>query len=322
MPGELTLRLEQSAAPMEVSHVAECPDLGPECYGPVAPVPYNHHVAQVIAETALDFSLGITPNFGLDMRWSLRVTDVNPTYSELDGTPKEVPDDIHHHDETLVDVTDPWLLARVGGSAGSFVSVARLGLSFPVGRTEPDPYELGRRGESHQHLQAGTGTFVPIAGFGFAYTAGAGTEVPVTIALSGIGFFNLSENSHAFRAPLRLYASHRLALALLEGALTPAAEVSLGHEGEEYWHGMPGLEGSNVRTEIYLGGSLGWRFYDSWALEATARGRVASLTDAPTFHSLGVFSLALSTSFSLWSDVAEPPIRERHRPGVIEFEKN
>src|SRR5688500_8535818 len=181
---------------MSVSHVAECPDLGPDCFGPVKPVPYNHHVDQVIAETVLDVGLGITPWLGIDMRWSLRVADVDPTYSELDGTPKEVPDDIHHHDVTLVDVTDPWLLARFGAVAGDFVSVARLGLSFPVGRTEPDPYQLGRRGESHEHLQAGTGTFVPIAGFGVAYTV-----APVTMALGGIGFFNLYENDEGFRSP-------------------------------------------------------------------------------------------------------------------------
>jgi hypothetical protein len=318
---------------MEVSHVAECPDLGPECFGPVAPIPYNHHVSQVIAETSLDVSLGITPWFGLDARWALRVTDVNPTYSELDGTPKEVPDDIHHHDETLVDPTDPWLLARFAGVAGDFVSVGRIGLSFPVGRTEEDPYELGRVGKSHEHLQSGTGTFVPIVGLGLAYTIAPGSSAPVTLGLGGVGFFNLYENHHAFRAPMRVYASHRVAVTFLDGTLTPAAEVSIGHEGEEYWHGMAGLEGSNVRTEVYLGGSLRWAFYESWAVEATARGRVASLTDAPTFTSQGVFSLALSTSFSLWGDgdgeAAEEAededgdeIKEKHRPGVIEFEKD
>ena len=90
---------------MTVSHVAECPDLGPACFGGgPEPTPYNHHVDQVIAETVLDASLGLTPWLALDTRWSLRIADVKPTYSELDGTPKQVPNDIHHHDETLVDV--------------------------------------------------------------------------------------------------------------------------------------------------------------------------------------------------------------------------
>jgi hypothetical protein len=301
---------------MTVSHVAECPDLGPECFGPSQPVPYNHHVDQIIAETVLDVGLGITPWLALDTRWSLRVVDVKPTYSELDGTPKDVPDDIHHHDETLVDPTDPWLLLRLGATIEDFVSVARLGLSFPVGRTEPDPYAAGRRGESHEHLQAGTGTFVPIAGFGLAYTV-----APVTIGLSGIGFFNLYENDEGFRAPPRLYGTHRVSIALFDGELTPALDLTVAHEGEELWQGMIGLEGSNVRTELYVGGALAWRFYAPWTLEVGARGRVATLTDAPTFQQDGLFSLALSTSFDLWDDEPEATVRRERPGGVIEFEK-
>lgn len=312
---------------MSVSHVAECPDLGPECEGPVEPTPFNHHIDQVIAETALTVSLGITPYFGLDTRWSLRVADVNPTYSELDGTPKDLPNDIHHHDETLVDITDPWLLGRVGAVMGPLTSVARLGLTFPVGRTEPDPYELGRRGESHQHLQAGTGTFVPVVGFGLAYAI-----EPVTIGLGGIGLFNAYENSEGFRAPVRLYANHRVSVALFDGVLTPNVEAAIAHEGEEYWNGAPGEEGSNVRTEVYLGGGLALRFYEQWIVEGAARARVATLTDAPSFETGGLFSLALSTSFELWADEpdaaegsgespAVTPIRERREDGVVEFTK-
>ena len=328
-PGELTLRLEQSLVPMTVTHVAECPDLGPECFsGGPAPTPYNHHVDQVIAETVLDASLAITSWFAVDTRWSFRIADVNPTYSELDGTPKQVPNDIHHHDETLFDITDPWLLGRFAASRGNFVGIARLGLSFPIGRTEEDPYRLGRQGKSHEHLQAGTGTFVPIVGFGMAYTI-----APVTIALGGIGFFNFYESSKGYRAPARLYGNHRVSVALLDGKLTPFVEATLAHEGEEYWHGEVGLEGSNVRTEVFLGGGIGWRFSDPWTLEATVRGRVAALTDAPAFKQSGLFSLALSTSFDLWQTAeerpksetnekdTEPGIVEKRKGDVIEFEK-
>jgi len=316
---------------MTVSHVADCPDLGPECFsGGPRPTPYNHHVDQLMAETVIDVSLGITDWFAVDTRWSLRIADVNPSYSELDGTPKSVPNDIHHHDETLVDVTDPWLLGRFAAVRGRFVSVARVGLSFPVGRTEPDPYALGREGKTHEHLQAGTGTFVPIVGFGVAYTI-----APVTLGLGGIGFFNAYENSNGFRAPVRAYGSQRTSISLFDGALSPFAEVTLAHEGEEYWNGQPGLEGSNVRTEIYVGGGVGWRFHAPWTLEASARGRVATLTEAPTFTQYGLFSVAVSTSFDLWDTKEEqaadaaimnkegggPAIRERRSKGVIEYEK-
>lgn len=315
---------------MSVSHVADCPDLGPQCFdlvGP-APVPYNHRIDQVMAETVLDASLGLTDWLALEARWSLRVADVNPSYSELDGSEKSVPDDIHHHNETLVDITDPWLLARVAAQSGDFSSHARLGLSFPIGRTEPNPYALGRQGRSHQHLQAGAGTFVPIVGFGVAYAIS-----PVTISLGGVGFFSAAENANGFRAPVRLYGSHRVSVAVAEVGLVPFVEGIVAHEGEEYWDGAPGLEGSNVRTEVYLGGGVLWRFYEAWSLEAAVRGRLATLTDAPTFEQHGLFSLAIATSFDLWDTKAERArtkaaqpqegnkIRERHQNGVTEFEK-
>lgn len=322
---------------MTASHLAECPDLGPECFGGgQIPTPYYHHIDQVLAETALEASLGIARWFALDTRWSLRIADVNPSYSELDGTPKSVPNDIHHHDETLVDVTDPWLLGRFAAIQGNFIGALRLGASFPLGRTEPDPYALGRRGESHQHLQAGSGTLVPIAGFGMAYTFGPTTSVPVTIGLSGIGFFSACENENGFQAPVRLYSSQRIAVSFMDQTFTPSLDVTLAHEGEEYWHGAAGPEGSNIRTELYLGGGFEWRFVDAWAVEFTTRGRVLALSDAPSFKSFGQFSLSVSTSFDLWNTKQEetggkastpeapaaPKIREKQENGVVEFEKD
>ena len=312
--------------PLTVNHIESCPDIGPDCEGPVSPKPYWHHVSELVSESAFDASYAITANFGIDTRWAVRIIRIKPTYSELDGTPKLVPNDIHHHDETIGGITDPWLLARVAGSIGGFVSVGRFGLSFPLGKTIPDPYQLTAEGKWHEHVQVGSGTFIPIVELSMAYTID-----PVTIALGGTGLFNVSENSKGYRAPPRFYFDHRVSVGLFHHLLMPFAEVSLAHEGEEYWHGLIGGEGSNIRTEIYLGGGLGWNFYRRWTIEGSASGRVASLTNAPTFASAGTFSLALSTTF----DVARsrttagapeekriaPNIIERRHDGVVEFEK-
>ncbi len=326
------LRLEGALVPMAVSHVAECPDLGPQCFddtaqalqgvrplhhpGHASTTPYNHHLDQWMGEVNLGASLGITPYFGLETRWSLRITRVDASFSELDGTPKDVPDEIHHRDETLVDVADPWLLGRVGAARGDFTSLVRLGLSFPLGRTEPDPYRAGRRGEAHQHLQGGTGTFVPILGAGVSYRI-----APVTLGLGGIAFFSLYENHHGYRAPSRFYLSQRTTVAFLDGALSPFAEVSLAHITEEYWQGFAGLEGTNVRTELYLGGGLGWQFADSWAIDASVSGRVANFTEGASFDTYGLFRLGLTKTFSLWDDADGGAIEERRDGDVIEFEK-
>lgn len=316
--GRLTLRLEHSLVPMSTSHVAECPDLGPECEGPVEPTPFNHHIDQFIFETNLSAALAVTSWLEIETRWSLRVVDVNPSYSELDGTPKELSDDIHHHDETLVDVTDPWLLARLAHRNGDFIGSMQLGMSFPVGRTEEDPYRLGREGREHQHLQAGSGTVMPIVGVGLAYEI-----APVTLGLAGIAFVSAYENDQGFRAPTRLYASHRVSVGLLSGALRPFVGVDLAHETEEYWHGEPGDEGSNVRTELYGAAGLAYRFFDPWTVDLTVRGRLAKLTDAASFDVPIMVGLGLTTSFELWGGHAEeaPKVEQRVEDGATVFEK-
>jgi len=326
-PGELSLGLMESVVPLSVDHIESCPDIGPDCFGPSPPQPYWHHVREVVSESAFDASYAITSSFAIDTRWAIRIVDVKPTYAELDGAPKSVTNDIHHHKETLGGVTDPWLLARIVAAKAGFVSIARFGLSFPLGKTIPDPYELTREGKWHEHVQVGAGTFIPIVDFGLAYTI-----APVTMSLSGTGLFNWYANSKGYQAPARFYLSHRVAVGFLHDVLKPFAEVSLAHEGEEYWHGAVGAEGSNIRTEIYVGGGVGWQFYERWSLEASASGRVASLTSAPTFASAGTFSLALTTSFDLarsrpsLAGVSEkqvaPHIVERRHDGIVEFEKD
>jgi hypothetical protein len=308
--------------PLSVTHIEDCPDLGPQCNGLVKPTPYYHHVDEVVTDTSLYTSLALTHSFAIDTKWSVRATHVDPTYSELDGTPKLVPNDIHHHHETVGGVTDPWLLARWSTGARHIVTDARLGLSFPVGNTVPDPEILGREGKWHEHLQDGSGTFIPIVGWGLSLAF-----APVTITLDGTGLFNLYANEKGYEAPVRVYASHRIAVSLLRGAVTPAAEVTLLHEGEEYWHDQLGDAGSNVRTELYVGGALAWQFYGAWSLEGRASGRALSVAAAPTFKSGGIFSLGVSTRIDLWkprpaSSSSSPHVRETRHDSVVEFEKD
>lgn len=322
--------------PLSVSHVEGCPDLGPECHahgGAAPPAPYWHYVDELIAETALGAKLAITSAFAVETRWAFRVVDVNPTYAELDGTPKLVPDDIHHHDETLVDVSDPWFVASFSVSSSGLSSTAKLGLSLPVGRTEEDPYALGAEGKRHQHIQGGTGTVVPIVGFDLAYTIARSSVAPVTIGLDGTGLFSLYANDEGFQAPTRFDVGHRVSVSLFEGRLTPSLSLRFSRDGEEYWHGAVGGEGSMERMELLLGGSLAWRFFDRWWISAAALGRIASLTDTPTFESAGTFTFAVGTTFDLWDTDDErrargetieedPRIRRTEKDGVVEFEKD
>jgi hypothetical protein len=263
-------------------------------------VPYNHHVELWNSEIALDASLGLTTWFAAELRFALRVVDVTPTYSELDGTPKQVPDDIHHHDEVLVGPSDPWVIGRFGGRSGDLVTSARLGVTIPLGNTEENPYRLGRRGESHQHIQLGTGVFMPVVGGGIAYVGG-----PVNASFSYLGIYGFYENGEGFRPPSRTFFELRGGVPLLEDRLEPFLVVDLAHEGEELWDGRPGLEGSNIRTDLLLGGGVSWRFVEDWTLDAAVRARAARFTDAAAFDQTVAISLGVGTSFDLWSPSLE-----------------
>ncbi len=292
-------------------HLAECPDLGPECKSALPPTPYNHHVELFASDTTIDVAYGMLPWLAVEGRFILRVIDTTPTYSEVDGTEKFVPDDIHHHDRTIVGPGDPWLVFRAAAASGNWTTGARFGLSFPLGTTQPDPYRLGALGKEHEHTQLGTGTLVPIVGLGLAYRM-----APVTISASGLVFFSIAENEYGFRAPVRYFAGVRGSLPLLEGAFTPYVALDVSGETDELWNGASGLEGSNVRADLLVGGGLAVRFLTSFQAELGVRGRAARFTSAAGFEYPGIVQLSLSTYVDLLSEKSASEVKPAAPPSA------
>jgi hypothetical protein len=295
--GTLHLRLSPSMTFGTVSHVAECPDIGPDCFGANPPEPFNHHVSLFLTDINLFAAYGITPYLAVETRWTLAIAHMQADFTNLDGTPRDNPqDEIHHRDETLVGPRDPWLTLRLGGVSDGLTASARLGLSFPVGRTEPDPYAAGGRGEEHQHLQFGSGTFIPIVGGTLAYRF---DDLPLEPSLTGLGLFNLYENGQGYRAPSRLFAIARLTLPLDDDSWRPYDDLTFAQESEELWHGRTGYEGVTARRELFVGAGVGWRFVEGWQADLGLRVRVAGFTEAPAFDSPGVLELGVSGDFDL-----------------------
>lgn len=155
----------------------------------------------------------------------------------------------------------------------------------------------------------------------------------MTIGLDGTGFFSFYPNAKGYQAPPRIDVGSRALVSFLDGRLTPGVSFRITRDGEELWHGAIGGEGSMERVELLLGGSLAWRFVDRWWIAAAVVGRVATITDAPTFKSVGTFSFSVGSVFDLWDTEDErrargetveddSPIRRTERDGVIEFEKD
>ena len=137
----------------------------------------------------------------------------------------------------------PWTLA------------ARLGLSIPVGRTEANPFELGRLGKWHQHIQFGTGTWDPLLGLAVGRSTG-----PVDLLLSGSARFTTSENEHGYRAGRR-YSLSLGGSPSLGKRWSANAGLKLAREEPEKWSGRVETEGNLGRTDLFLslagGRSLG-----------------------------------------------------------------
>jgi hypothetical protein len=257
-----------------------------------------------MSETALDAAYGLAPWLAVEGRFAVRTIDVRPSYFELDGTPKTVVNDIHHHRETLVGPGDPWLLLRAGAARGKLATAARLGITLPIGSTVPDPYELGRLGLPHEHIQFGTGTVIPVVGGGATYAT-----KPVILSFSAMGFFSAYANGNGYRAPLRAFATLRGTIPIAPGKWRPWVSLDFAHEGRERWHGIDGAE-SYTRNDLLAGAGLEREFAKDWQLDASLRVRLAKFSSGVSLDYPGILGVGLSTHFEL----AAPPPPKRPPP--------
>jgi hypothetical protein len=239
-------------------------------------------------ETALSAAYGLSRAFAVEGRFSMRVVDVTPSYSELDGTPKDVPDDIHHHRETLIGPSDPWLLVLVGATRGKLTTSARVGATLPLGSTVPDPYERAREGKWHEHVQFGTGTVVPIVGGGLAYSFGA-----VDVGANALGFFGLYANGYGYRPPMRFFVAGRTTLHVAR-VWMPFVAVDFVHEGRDLWHDQYGGE-AYERDDVLAGAGVGWAFARGWVAEAGLTIRAAQFGSGASLDYPAILQVGLST---------------------------
>ncbi|MFP6685938.1 MAG: hypothetical protein VB934_14570, partial [Polyangiaceae bacterium] len=241
-----------------------------------------------------DLAYGLSSWLAIETRLRLGVVAIEATFTELDGSERTGPEtgSIHHRTEVLVGPRDPWLMMRVGGKVGRFLSQARIGLTLPAGHTEPNPYALGRQGEVHQHVQFGSGTFRPLIGASLRH----GWD-PVSVSLGAVSVLSLYENSHGFRAPTRLGSNVTVELSLLDGRLVPEAKFVFAYEGAGLWDGRNGNEPEFARSVMLAGLGATYRFSDAWRASASVLARIAEVSDSASFDTPGQLSLTLARSF-------------------------
>jgi hypothetical protein len=155
-------------------------------------------------------------------------------------------------------------MAVAGRKLGAWSAAVRGGVTVPLGRTEENPFALGREGRSHQHIQFGTGTWDPLAG------AAAGRRLGGLVATASvIARLPVATNGHGYRAGRRVLAS-LVGDHTLTGPWRVQAGLEYGHETAETWDGIVEEEGNLGRSDLL--GAIGLaRVFGERALVLTVR---------------------------------------------------
>ena len=228
------------------SHVAECPDVAPECATLEIPA-HLHRAAVQLTHAETTISYGVRERMQLSLRLPYDVKDVEIAYETLEGAPFTPPyGDIHHRTQTLRGISDPSIgldwMPRTGVMFGA-------GLSLPVGDTVPNPIVLGREGLTHEHIQFGSGTFRPSLSAQWWHRGER-----MTWFARGEARLSLYENSESFRAPNNFLWSFGPSIRIGRLVLDPRLQGQ--HQTLGKWDGEPdegdGFTNAGVRLQLTL----------------------------------------------------------------------
>ena len=254
VPGEISLALNLTGTTLRVVHSEYCPEIGPICNQRAEP-PQLHDQRFYIGELRPVASIGITDILGAELQMPLRLLRTTILFRRLDGTPFE-PDyeNIHHRNETLFGLADPWLLGRATWSLDRFIVTGRAGAGLPLGRVEEDPFARGRAGLSHQHIQFGTGTVYPVMAVDVGARFG---RVGLSAYLQTMLF--LTDNRYGYQAGNRYVGG-----VAGDAEVMPSFRVGLGtdilNEQPERWGGVVQQDGNVGRTDVLVGGLVSYAF--------------------------------------------------------------
>lgn len=228
---------------------------------------YWHVQTLTLSQASLNAAVGISRRVGVEAVVPFRHVISRIRFLDADRRPLDRPQgDIHHRNETLVGIEDPWLMLHAGAPRGAWTLAGRAGLTIPLGRTEPDPFALGDLGLPHQHIQFGTGTWDPILG------AAAGRRFgEVAFTVTTLARFVLGQNSHAHQAGHRYYAEATVSRRLA-GDWSGNLGLALAREQPERWDGVVRTDEGNIgRTDVLAAAGVSRRLGRAGGLSLTAR---------------------------------------------------
>jgi hypothetical protein len=295
--GTLNLALSLSGTGAHTGHVESCPDInGPGCAA--MPVPDEwHDLTLFFGELRLHAEYGIAAWLSADLLWSLRVVHVGfvleDAATRMPITPPFGPD-LHHRTETLVGLSDPWLSLRAAKTLGRWAFVFRAGLTLPVGSTVPNPFELGREGKVHEHIQFGTGTVDPLVGVELRRGVGR-----FSVAAWMLAKASLYANWNRYQAGSQLLAGANLSSDLWTRRWWFLLGALVYDEQPEHWDGVTETEGNLGRTDVMLDTAVAWRFRGRWSVTLSARIPLFSHAVGAQLNTPAIGEIGIARSFDL-----------------------
>jgi thiol-disulfide isomerase/thioredoxin len=304
-PGRLTLSLTSSLLTVHSTEILD------DAQGPVR---YDADLALIETRFSAEYALSSWLAIGVALPY--RAVDVGVTYRDPTSGAEvsSAQAGIHARDERLHGVGDPAINVHVAREVGRARLHARLGASLPLGRTEEDPFLLGQIGQEHQHVQFGTGTVIPYLALEAQRTFG-----PVTGTMWGLAQPSVYDNDHGFRAGDRYSGGLSGSSALGTKAWTFGLSADVHGETAETWQGVVHAdEGNAGRVDVLLGGNVGWRPVDGFAVVASFATPVYSHVSGPQLDYGIVAGLGVIASFDTrprasWRDLDEGTVG---RPGT------
>lgn len=259
----------------------------------------RHEVSLWTMDLNLTTRLGILRWLDVRLRFPLRFVRVSAQFQDKVGQGLQDFVSIHHRDEILVGVGDPDL--QFGFRPFRFSHKQRWllefggGVSFPLGRIEPDPYIAGREGRWHQHIMFGSGTFDPMGFITAGYLAPM-FQIYANFSIRG----SVYANRYKFQSGLQLKSglSAESGFGLRHWSFQLQAAILLQQAG--LWDGKVDPDAASGRTDLLLGVGVFWRPNTSWQVFVRASVPInLHLVGGELIHPI-ILGLGLNYQFRLF----------------------
>lgn len=168
-------------------------------------LPHRHEVKLDVVRFDVGFKYRISQQWRLEAALPYEIKSQDASVPNIDSI--DDPDqkdailryqNIHHRNQTYRGISDMDLLlgySKHGIVLKNDMLTAKLGTTIPFGKTEDDPWVLGKMGKEHLHIQFGTGTFNPIGDLRYSIPIYGGLAANANLR----GKFPFYENSKTYR---------------------------------------------------------------------------------------------------------------------------